>query len=392
MTRFSQLTKRLVRELRKNGLFRFLRKAVFYVFGRGKNLWAIDKRDWERKKSLGIFGGYPIGQRAGKQQKIVFVLPGLWISGGIAVVLNHANLLKKRGYDVCIITQDLSTKAPWFEHQEVPIFPMSKIGELLRTGIDILVATGWNSAPTVDLLPARRKFYFVQSDERRFYTDTGLQAWVGETYRMDFEYITMARFLQEWLKQEFGHETSYVPNGLDTERFKPVEPLAKKTERVRVLIEGPINIPFKGVAEAYEALRGLDCEIWIVSSDGTPPETWQYDTFFEKVPLRDMPRLYSSCDILLKMSTVESFCYPPLEMMACGGVPVILEVSGIEEYAKHEENCLIVKSKDEAREAVQRLMTDIELYARLQRGGRETAKLWSWERSTDAFERVVLRD
>lgn len=390
MVRLLNLTKRAVRELRKNGLSRFVRKTVFYVFGSGKNLWAVDKDDWERKKARNIFGRFQVPHRSGKKQKIVFVLPGLWIAGGIAVILRHANLLKKRGYDVKIVTQDLEMAAPWFEHQQVDIVPISKIGDLVREGIDILVATGWNSVPTVDLLPARRKLYFVQLDERRFYSDTVLQAWVGETYRVDFEYVTMARFLQEWLKQEFGHEANYVPNGLDTERFKPVEPLAKKTERIRVLIEGPINIPFKGVAEAYAVLRDLDVDIWIVSGNGVPPKEWRYEKFFERVPLHDMPRLYSSCDILLKMSTVESFCYPPLEMMACGGVPVILEVSGIEEYARHDVNCLIVRNKEEALQAVRRLMRDKELYLRLRQAGLETVQQWGWSRSTDALEKIII--
>lgn len=385
------LIKRIIRELRKNSLPDFIRKTLFYTLGKGRHLWALDKHSWQKKKAENFFGRYALPQRSGKEQTIIFVLPGLWIAGGIAVILRYANILKDRGYNVKIVTQDLKTEAVWFEHQRVEIVPISVIDLLLEHGIDILIATGWNSVPTVDLLPARRKLYFVQLDERRFYEDETLKNLVGETYRVGFEYVTMARFLQTWLREEFEQESAYVPNGLDVTVFHSVEARLPKTDRVRVLIEGPINIPFKGVAEAYEAVFGLDCELWLVSSNGVPPTHWKYDQFFEKVPLHEMPQMYSSCDILLKMSTVESFCYPPLEMMACGGVPVILEVSGIEEYAKHQENCLIVKNKQEAREAVQRLIIDTELYVRLRQGGLETAKEWSWERSADALEQVILR-
>lgn len=387
------LIKRIIRELRKNSLPDFVRKTLFYYFGKGRLLWALNSADWARKKFLvkREFAKYKIGNRSGKDRIIVWVIPGTWISGGIAVVVRHANMLQERGYRVFLVTQDLKATIPWFTHQKVKVVPMSRISVLLEEGIDILIATGWNSAPTVDLLPAKRKLYFVQSDERKFYDDPVMKQFVGTTYDLPFEYLTMAHFLQAWLREEFDQSSTYVPNGLDVAVFHPVVVRQTKTDKVRVLIEGPINIPFKGVAEAYEAVAGLDCELWLVSSNGVPPSHWKYDQFFERTPIHEMPQIYSSCDILLKMSTVESFCYPPLEMMACGGVPVILEVSGIEEYARHEENCLIVQSQQEARQAVARLIADPALRARLGRGGLETAKKWSWERSVDALEEVILR-
>ncbi len=387
------LIKRIIRELRKNSLPDFVRKTLFYYFGKGRLLWALNSADWARKKFLvkREFAKYKIGNRSGKDRIIVWVIPGTWISGGIAVVVRHANMLQERGYRVFLVTQDLKATIPWFTHQKVKVVPMSRISVLLEEGIDILIATGWNSAPTVDLLPAKRKLYFVQSDERKFYDDPVMKQFVGTTYDLPFEYLTMAHFLQAWLREEFDQESTYVPNGLDVAVFHPVVVRQTKTDKIRVLIEGPINVPFKGVAESYEAVAGLDCELWLVSSNGVPPAHWKYDQFFERAPLHEMPKIYSSCDILLKMSTVESFCYPPLEMMACGGVPVILEVSGIEEYARHEENCFIVQSQQEARQAVARLISDPALRDRLRRGGLETAKKWSWERSVDALEQVILR-
>lgn len=384
--------KRVFRELKKNSLKDFIQKVFFYSLGKGKYLWALDKEDWSKKKEVTkkLFACYPIGSKDGGLPIVVYVLPGVWIAGGIAVALRHANILKKKGYRVYIVTQDLNTKFSWFADQDVEVIPINKIWNLLERGIDILIATGWNSVPTVDFLPARRKCYFVQLDERRFYQDRVTQEFVEETYRQPFEYITMAHWIVTWLKEEFGHSAAYVPNGLDLNIFRPVELLERKKYRKRVLIEGPINIPFKGVADAYEAVKDLDCDIWMVSSNGVPRKEWRVERFFEKVPLHDMPRLYSSCDILLKMSTIESFSYPPLEMMACGGVPVILEVSGIEEYAVDGKNCLVVHDGEEAKAAVQKLIEDKKLYHALVQGGLETAQNWHWEKSADAMEKIIV--
>lgn len=385
------LFQRIVRELKKNNLSDFLWKVLFYSVGKGRLLWALDERDWQKKKVLAqkAFAHYPRGSTHPDSPTIVYVLPGTWIAGGIAVVLQQTNRLQERGHKVFVVTQDLKRTIPWFPNQKVPIIPIQEIETLLKDGIDILIATGWNSAPTVDLLPAARKLYFVQQDERKFYTDRIQQTFVGSTYQLPFEYVTMARWIQVWLRDEFRHDSKYVPNGLDQEIFQPSEPLEPKGRSLRVLIEGPIDIPFKGVADAYQAIRDLDCEIWIVSGQGSLPSGWRCDRFFEGVPQDEMPKIYSSCDILLKMSTVESFAYPPLEMMACGGVPVIRRVSGIEEYAVDGENCLIVDDIQSAKVAVMQLINDQNLREKLIQGGLKTANQWGWNQSIDALEKVI---
>lgn len=130
-------------------------------------------------------------------------------------------------------------------------------------------------------------------------------------------------------------------------------------------------------------------KIWIVSNNGKPKKDWRYDRFFENIPYGSMAQIYSSCDILLKMSKVESFCYPPLEMMACGGVSVIRKVTGIEEYAIDGENCLIVNSVEGARKAIQKLIDNPELRKNLIQNGYQTAKEWSWDHSMDMFEEII---
>ncbi|MFR3431543.1 MAG: hypothetical protein ACLTTH_16335 [Holdemanella porci] len=38
--------------------------------------------------------------------------------------------------------------------------------------------------------------------------------------------------------------------------------------------------------------------------------------------MREVQKVYADCDILLKTSLLESFSYPPIEMMATGGYVV----------------------------------------------------------------------
>ena len=102
-----------------------------------------------------------------------------------------------------------------------------------------------------------------------------------------------------------------------------------------------------------------------------------------------MRHIYSSCDILLKMSRVESFAYPPLEAMACGCRAG--RSARRVEYAQDEVNLLMVAAGDvaQARAAVERLMADESLRERLRLAGYETVRNWNWEASSAAMTAVL---
>jgi glycosyltransferase involved in cell wall biosynthesis len=321
--------------------------------------------------------------------KIGYVIPGCGISGGIAVICQHVNRLLRRGYDVVMISEDGNTSIDWFPNQKVQVIPLKEADD----NFDILVATGWSTAYTVRNMNAKRKFYFVQSDESRFYPQGSREQKLAmESYKFDFEYLTEALWIKRWLKEKFNHEAVYVPNGLDEQIFHATTPLEPKGDKVRVLLEGPIDIPFKGMEDAFKAVEGLDCEVWCISSSGKPKPEWKCDRFFEKVPMEKMKEVYSSCDILLKLSRVEGFFGPPMEMMACGGTAVVGDVTGHDEYIIDGYNALVVPLGDisAAHLALKRLISDPKLRARLIENGRKTADQWKWEPTIDILEKVFF--
>lgn len=325
-------------------------------------------------------------------KKIVFIVAGVGISGGLRVVLEHAHRLMSIGHDVSILNVGEPGDVDWSGRNNVPVIQAGDRRSYLLNNIDMLFATFWSTCKWLPHIPAARKLYFIQSDERLFYDDPDMKVQVSDTYLLPYEFVTIAGWIQRMLRDEFARDAHLVPNGLDTSLFRPCEPLAPKNPaRPRVLIEGPITIGFKGVADAYAAVASLDCEIWIVSSAGVPQPWWRVDRFFDGVKFDDMPRLYSACDVLVKMSRVESFAYPPLEAMACGCAVVVGKVAGSMEYVQHETNALVVEQGDVegARTAVGRLIGDEALRRRLVEAGLETARRWSWERSFDALLKVV---
>lgn len=328
----------------------------------------------------------------GRDAKIAYVIPGVNISGGVAVVLHHANGLKKRGYNVRIITFSKETQIDWFENN-VPIFSAIRERKKMFEDVDIMIATHWSTVFWVNSCSSPRRLYFVQSDERRFNPENVSKIrLITETYKMDMEYVTEAKWIQKWLKEEFDHDAYYVPNGLDEKIFFQCSPILERTKKPRVLLEGPVNCWFKGMQDAYNSVKDLDCEIWIVSNDGKPKSDWRCDQFFENIPYDKMRQIYSSCDIFLKMSLIEGFFGPPLEAMACGCAVVVGKVTGYNEYIIDGYNALVVDRGDikNSRESVKRLMIDEKLRYKLIENGKKTAKKWDWEQSIYFLEKVII--
>lgn len=327
---------------------------------------------------------------------ITYVLPGVGISGGIAVVLQHANRLKKRGYKVSIINLGKKEQINWFKCDvSVVHWNILKDEKCPISDIDIVVATHFSTAKIInDKIDAKRKIYFVQSDERRFGLNIEKFIECHNSYLLDLEFMTEAVWIQRWLKEEFNKDAYYVPNGLDKKIFYKTDPLHKKNKKPRILLEGPINIPFKGMKDAYAAVKNLDCELWIISSFGKPLKDWKYDKFFESVSMFEMHKLYSSCDIFLKMSRVEGFFGPPLEAMACGCSVVVSKCTGYDEYIKHGENALVVDMYDikGAEKLIKDIIKDKHLKNKLIENGYKTAKEWSWDRSIDLLEKVIKKE
>lgn len=316
------------------------------------------------------------------QQSVCYIIPTTNITGGVAVVCEHLNRLQKLGFNCLIASYDNKTDLSWFPNQSVKVVPLKGNHQLIEQ-YQTVVATGWITAYELLLLNVSRKFYLVQSDETRFYpSGSYLKIRVARTYHFPFKFIAIAKWLQKFLKDNFNQESSYVPNGINTDIFYPDTPLeAKPKNKKRILLEGAINLPFKGMAEAFEVVKDLDCEVWCVSYDGRPKPEWHCDRFFEKVPMQEMRRIYSSCDILLKLSKVEGFFGPPLEMMACGGVPIVAKVTGYDEYIVDGQNAMVTDCGDikKTRKILLKLINDPKLYNFIRTKSKTTVNLFNWQ-------------
>src|SRR4029077_17448943 len=118
-------------------------------------------------------------------------------------------------------------------------------------------------------------------------------------------------------------------NGIDLSLFTRSE--RSFSGKIRILVEGNSKDHYKNVDESFRITNQLDperFEVWYLSYEGKPKKWYRVDRFLHKVPHSSVAAIYQACHLLVKSSLLESFSYPPLEMMATGGIAVVASNAG----------------------------------------------------------------
>ena len=331
--------------------------------------------------------------------RIAYVLPGLGIGGGVNVVLEHAERLVARGHDVTVLTKENDPCVTWRSARGVRLSSVHSVEDLVRAfdpPPDVLVATGWQTVYEIigRRLPARSYCYFVQSYEPDFYPRDSFEADLAEsTYRLPLSMFTVAAWLERRLEQSYGHTALYLRNGLNDVFHTKADPIERRGDRFRVLLEGPLESELKRLNDAFLAVEGVDAEVWLVTSGGELAPWQRPDRLFRSVALSDMPAIYASCHVIVKLSSVEGMFGPPLEMMSQGGVAITSDVRGHEEYMRDGENGYVVPIGDwsSARRRLRELASDAEAWHRMSRAAEETAAEFVWDPTIDRLEQWMMQ-
>ncbi len=320
-------------------------------------------------------------------RNIAFVLPSTNISGGVNVVLKHCAMLRERGWDVMVINMDKSDKN--IVNKEVgEVNVVSGVTHDVVARFDRMVATLYTTLAYVKTYAdVKKKLYLVQNYETNFgFYGESRRKEANATYNAfdNIHYITISKWCEEWLKDVFGKNVKYAPNGLDTEKFKFKEREFKSSRKVKILVEGNSDDYYKNVDESFKIVEKLDpekYEIMYLSYQGKPKDWYKVDNFYHKVSHDEVAKIYGEADILLKSSLLESFSYPPLEMMATGGYVVVVPNDGNVEYLKDGKNCLFYNQGDieDGASKIEKLATDEKLRKSMIKQMQETVKGRDWK-------------
>lgn len=327
--------------------------------------------------------------------KICFLVWSPDISGGTNVIFEHATRLRKSGNEITIVTSEKVCKKrlQWFPGAEE--LSWKTYDEVNSEVFDLAIATWWRTVFFLKNVNANRYAYFVQSIESKFYPENEviLRNLVEQTYTLDLEIITEATWIKDYLQENYERNVHLVKNGIRKEYFNSeIQPVSERDKnKVRLLVEGPLGVSFKNTELAVELAQKSNVdEIWMLTSTEIAAYP-KVDRLFSRVPISNVGEIYSSCDILLKLSTVEGMFGPPLEAYHCGSTSISYDVTGYDEYIVDGKNGLVSYSRtdDEVVELINSLVSDKDKLNSLKTEALETANSWpDWDMSSSEFEKA----
>lgn len=327
---------------------------------------------------------------------IVYVAESLDISGGVRVIVDHANGLACLGHRVRIVTRD--ARHGWLDVR-VPILEVPRFDAETLPPADVHIATWFATVtPTVEAARAKRIYHFSQGFEGTlpYVADRRLE--IEKAYLQPIPKLLVSRHLLDLFRGRFPGPFHVLPQTVDVDFFRPEHARTEPGSPIAVGIVGPFESPTKGIREALEAvsrLRSSGLPIVLRRASPLPlsePEAalCLSDSYAFRATTTEMRAWYRSIDILVHPPfEAEGFPLPPLEAMA-SGVPVILtRIRSFEPLAENEAIRVPPGDVDAIRMALQELIGQPAVWKSLREAGLRAAERFRPERARDALENVL---
>lgn len=333
-----------------------------------------------------------------KKKLKIGILASPSLSGGNNVIFEHISHIYKRDtFEVIFIFDNPVRDEELFWFEGIQKVPRITIKEAEEIHFDVLIATFWITCYKLSHLHADTYLYFNQSVESKFYPDSNFnsQNAAEATYMLGLNIITEASWIQKYIKENYDIDAELVLNGIRKENYAPTGECHAPREngKLRVLIEGNIQSSFKNVPKTIEICKQSKAdEIWLLTNSSI--QSYEgVDRVFSNIPTHETQKIYRSCDVLVKLSTVEGMFGPPLEMFHCGGTAITYNVTGHDEYMKHDFNSFIAKMNDDSAILgyINILKDNPQKLEFLKKNALQIATEWyNWEAASLAFEKAIL--
>lgn len=311
--------------------------------------------------------------------KISFVLPNNSDHpiGGYKVIYEYANMFASNGDDVTInftlydrvpnkcvglrgvlgkikrnilyhvgILVESKEKVTWFNLDSRIKLNFVLPQEKYFPDSDIVIATAWTTAYTVNKLSSRKgtKVYFIQHDERIF----GPAEFVKPTWSFDMKRIVVASWLKEMLQNELGVKAEVVKNFVNSEEFDISNSLTNRKHVVSMLNH---HNPFKGTADGIEVLKKVhdkipDLEVKLFGTPHVPENLPEYFSYTQNATSKQLKDLYNQSAIYLFPSRIEGWGLTATEAMMCGAALVSSKNGGVNDFGINQQTALLSEVGD----------------------------------------------
>ncbi|WP_372922342.1 glycosyltransferase, partial [Roseovarius sp.] len=346
------------------------------------------------------------------RRTVCVLASSMLLRGGVIVLVNWANQLIIKGFDVRVYVQHLNPEHEGFHRllfKPKAFTSVDGVVAELPVG-SAVVATFWPTAvlaeEIVNAVPDARGYYFIQDYEVDFYAADGDESHLREQARKSYECqlqkVVTSRWIEGKLVDQEGIQPeaiTRIPVGIDHMLFPPQKIDRSNRSSVVIAAMARPETPRRGFQLLVESLRELitvhrNVSVVLFGSDDLAEKDIPFPCeLLGVVAPHELHRVYSAADVFVDTSDFQGFGLAPLEAMAFGCACVVTDSGGVTEYACDQENALVVEHSPEAvSSALGQLVQDAQLRARLADAAVETAERFDYSRTADEWAALFTAD
>jgi len=349
-------------------------------------------------------------------KSITFVLPSVKSGGGNRVVLELANELVLRGYQVDIICPNNSNgKIPYDLSDKVRLIKVgcykntifSKLKNMLLLFLkinriyrgNILIFTDPLMSIFTPMIRSNKIIRFIQADDYNLFDDLMLlknkyilyiyKLLTRISYKYKIEYIfnsnyTYMKFVE--YSNRKGVKRIIVHPAVNNKVFKNEEIRDEHDVNIALVAR---KHPMKGLADFLDPYNNGEIHgvssVFLISHDDLTSFDLTKITLICPKNDQDISYFMNKANIFISTSWSEGFGLPALEAMSCGCSVLISNSGGVTEYAKDGKNCLLFepRNKEDLVKKLNFLIVNEKKRVRLSKNATIESKKFSWKCSAD---------
>jgi hypothetical protein len=312
--------------------------------------------------------------------RITYLLEDTDLSGGIRVMLMHADALIARGHHVRLVTK--GEPVTWRSSQAEWMY-VDNFLDYRADEDDFIIGTFWTTLPAAANLGGERAVHLCQGYEGSFSAYASIRPQIEAAYRLPMPKLAVARSLLPLLA-EFSDDVTCIGQIVEDEFYRPGSP--RENEPLRVLLCGQHQADLRGIDEGYGAVahaRWFHQQLELIRvSPWAPSREEPLDSvqeFHVALSTTEMTRLMHSCDVLLAPNHAEEgFGLPAAEALASGLPAVMTAIPSYLSFDAQQDFALFAPEKNaiELGERLIEVLSDADLRERLRTRGRQVAEQW----------------
>ncbi len=322
-----------------------------------------------------------------------YLLEDTTLFGGVKIQLHHANLLHRAGHRVRVISR--GARPGWYDI-EADFFTVPEFSSETVPAADVNVATYWTTIGPAAALATGVSVHYCQGFEASYTHNQHEHQQILEAYALPLPAFALSPHLAEIVMSRFGRPARLVPPALE-EIWRPGR-RQDPNRRPRVLVLHPMEIDWKGVTTALEAIKRLrsdelDLELVRIAQwplTDAERDLLEPDEFHCHIGPAEVARIMAGCDLLLAPSwEQEGFGLPVLEAMACGVPVVTSRISAFEGFATGAAALVDFDDASAFADAAREILVDDGKWLDMRRAGLDVAASFSVPRVLPEVEAAL---